>query len=191
MKNLFTALFFIITLTGFYPTNKNTPDNEALIKLYIKARNNYKTSKIITLVDKGYKETFVDGSLEIKDLEHLKETILFQKGIESKIKLISLESTDKNTLTTIEEYSSYIDIALGRKLRTFKIIYTIKNGRILNQKMIPLKGYDEITEFNIKCWKNFTDFCSKNKVEFDDSKMNYEMAVNLKQALEKYLNSKK
>ncbi|SFW57688.1 hypothetical protein [Cellulophaga fucicola] len=191
MKNLFTALFLIITLTSFCPTNNNTPDNEALIKLYIKARNNYKTSKIITLVDKGYKETFVDGSLEIKDLEHLKETILFQKGIESKIKLISLESTDENTVTTIEEYSSYIDIALGRKLRTFKIIYTIKNGRILNQKMIPLKGYDEITEFNIKCWGKFTDFCSKNKVEFDDSKMNYEMAVNLKQALEKYLNSKK
>ncbi|MCL5247461.1 hypothetical protein M4I21_16695 [Cellulophaga sp. 20_2_10] len=191
MKNLFTALFFIITLTSFCPINKNTPDNEALIKLYIKARNNYKTSKIITLVDKGYKETFVDGSLEIKDLEHLKETILFQKGIESKIKLISLESTDENTVTTIEEYSSYIDIALGRRLRTFKILYTIKNGRILNQKITPLKGYDEITEFNTTCWVHFTEFCSKNKIDFDSSKMNYEMAVNLKKALEKYLNSKK
>jgi hypothetical protein len=190
MNSIFTALLFIASLSSFSHLDKNDTGNEALVKSYIEARNNYKTSKIITLIDENYKEIFSDGTLEIRNVEHLKEYVLFQKEMESKVRLISLESTD-DIVTTIEEYSSYIDIALERKLRKFQIIYTFKNGRILSQKIIPLKGHKKITKFNNKCWKKLIEFCDINRIEFESRRMNYEMAVNLRKALDKYLDSKK
>jgi len=185
MHTLFNTLFFVLIIT-FYSVNIN---HKTIVESYIEARNNYDISKIVTLVDSTYQEIYYDGTLEIKDITHLKQTILFGKEIDSKIKLVSLTSKN-NTVTTLEENSNYIDSALGRKLRTFKISYTFKNGKILNQKIEPIKGHNAIVKFNDACWDTFLKFCKKHDINYQSDSMDANLGRSLKKALSRYVDAK-
>ena len=105
------SLFVFAMIIASSSAKSGSPKNEALVKSYINAINNYDIETVNTLVKENYSETFIDGSTEIENKGQLADRILWGKALDSKIKLLEIES-DENKVIAIEEYTNYLDIAL-------------------------------------------------------------------------------
>ena len=181
-KSLF-PLVLLIFITS--PTTKfYTLKNEDIIKSYITARNNYDIKKVNTLIDKNYYEIFIDGNMEIENKEQLVDAILWGKELDSKINLLDIKSNGE-TVISIQEHINYLDIALKRKSRKFKIVYTLLNGKIQNQTIDTLAGYYQILKFNSDRYKKFMKYCDQNNLNCSNS-FNRESGSHLRKALEQY-----
>jgi hypothetical protein len=178
---LIVVLFFITCSTTKFQTLKK----EDIVKSYITARNNYDIKKVNTLIDKDYYEIFIDGSMEIENKEQLVDGILWGKELDSNIKLLDIKS-DGETVITIEEITNYIDVALKRKSRKFKIVYTFLNNKIQNQKIDTLPGYYEILKFNADRYEEFVKYCDQNNLNYSQDSLNPEFGSLLRKVLEKY-----
>jgi len=164
-------------LFGGPSTNVQTSKNEEIVKSYINARNTYDVKKMDPLIAEKYLETFIDGSIEIQNKAQLLDRVLWGKELDTKIKLLSITS-DKKTVTTIEENSNYLDVALKRKSRKFKIVYTFSDNKIL-------EGYYKILRYNSEKYMKFVDYCEENKLIYNRP-LNQEFGIHLRKILEKY-----
>jgi hypothetical protein len=190
MKNSIFKIFFwfvLFTIIGCSSANVGSSKNEDFVKAYVEARNNYDIDKVNSLVEESYRETFVDGSIEIENKESLAERILGGKEIDSHIKLIDIKTVGENVVT-IEENSNYIDVALKRKPRTFKIVYTFNNDKILHQKIDTLLGYHQVMSFNADRYDEFREYCEQNNLNCNIPSQNQESLSNFRKILEKYKN---
>jgi len=193
MTNSFFKLLFLIVVLIFITcstTKSQTLKNEDIVKSYITARNNYDIKKVNTLIDKNYHEIFIDGSMEIENKEQLADGILWGKELDSNIKLLDIKS-DGETVITIEENTNYIDVALKRKSRKFKIVYTLLNNKILNQKIDTLPGYYGILMFNSDRHEEFVKYCDQNNLNYSQDSLNPEFGSHLRKVLEKYKSDNK
>jgi len=187
MNNLLKLLFlfFFLIITSCSITKKYSVNNENLVKSYIDARNNYDIKKINTLIEENYNETFIDGSVEIENKEQLYDQILWGKELDSNIKLLDIQTNGKFVIT-IEENISYLDVALKRKSRKFKIIYTFENNKILSQKIDTLNGYNQILKFNSERYNKFSKYCEQNNLNYSNNSLNQEFGIHLRKVLEQY-----
>lgn len=183
LKSLFILVFTIVISCS--STKIHTSKNEDIVKSYINARNNYDVEKVTTLVDENYTETFVDGSIEIENKGQLAERILWGKEMDSRIELLEIKTED-NGVITIEEYTNYLDIALKRKSRKFKMVYTLGDGKIRHQKIDTLSGYHQVLEFNFKRYQEFEKYCTQNGLNYKLQSTNKGSGVELRKVLEKY-----
>lgn len=180
MKNFLLPLITILLITSC--SNKN----ENLIKDYLKECNDYNFENASQYLDPNYKEKFIDGTLEIQNLEQLETFIGWREIMESESKILSLECLEDTVITT-EEFYNLMDEILERKPRTFKIIYVIKDGKILNSILDTLPGFTQTLEFNNKKFNEFKDYCSQNGLE-DGAGMTRNEAIALKKSLTIYKN---
>jgi len=185
LKTIF--MFVLLTIMGCSSAKVGSSKNEEIVKSYIIARNNYDIEKVNTLIEESYRETFVDGSIEIEDKEGLAERILWGKEIDSHIKLIDIKSVGENVIT-IEENSNYIDVALKRKTRTFKIVYTFNNNKIQHQKIDTLLGYHQVMSFNADRYDEFMEYCGQNNLNCNILSSKQESLSDFRQILEDYKN---
>lgn len=188
MINLFLKsilLIFLLICSGSTSPEIKTPKNKDLVKSFIKARNNYDIEKVSALIEENYSETFIDGSKEIENKDQLIDRVLWGKELESRIKLLDIQSNGK-TIITIEESSNFIDVALKRKPRKFKITYGFSNGKIQNQSIDTLAGYHLITKFNAGKFREFAAFCQQNNLVYKVNSLNREYGRQLRKVLEQY-----
>ncbi|MBQ4914202.1 nuclear transport factor 2 family protein [Maribacter sp. MMG018] len=181
-KSLFsiaTLVFVSCATTGFQSLK-----NEDIVTSYIKARNTYDLKKVDALTDKDYFEMFIDGNKEIENKEKLMDAILWGKELDSHIKLLDITS-DGTTVTTIEENSNYLDVALKRKVRAFKIVYTFRDNKIHHQKMDTIPGYAKIIRHNSESYAKFMDYCNHNNLKCNGS-FDQESGNRLRKILKKY-----
>ena len=181
----FSTLLVYVIIFGCSSTRHPSSNNKDLVNSYINARNNYDVEKVKALVDENYTETFIYGSKEVENKIQLTEFILWGKSMDSKIKLLDIESDDEY-ITTIEEYSNYLDIALERKRRKFKIVYTFRDNKILSQKLDTLPGYQQIMEHNHEKYEAFVKYCTQNNLNYIIHAANQESGMELRKVLEKY-----
>ncbi|WP_047246193.1 hypothetical protein [Maribacter thermophilus] len=182
----FKSLFSIVTLVvvSYATTGFQTLHKEDIVTSYIKARNKYNTKKVNTLTHNDYFEMFADGSMEIENKEKLMDAILWGKELDSHIKLLDIKS-DGETVTTIEENSNYLDVALKRKVRAFKIVYTFRDNKIHHQKMDTIPGYSNIIRYNAERYAKFMDYCHQNNLKCNGS-FDQESGNRLKKVLKQY-----
>ncbi|TAI47604.1 hypothetical protein [Flagellimonas allohymeniacidonis] len=186
---LFSLFVFLILGTSALAPN-GISKNEELVKSFITARNNYDVAQVKALTTETYHETFVDGTKEIADQAQLLDRILWGKEMASQIKLLEIKS-DSNTVTTLEENTNYLDVALKRKNRKFKIVYTVKNNRIQNQKIDTLPGYNQLLGFNTEKYWKFVEYCEKHGYTYNHQALNQEAGIYLRAVLEKYRSDNK
>lgn len=179
----FSLIIFMI-ITGNPSTKGNASKNEEIVKSYISARNNYDTEKVNALIEDNYIETYVGGYIEIENKEQLMDRILWGKEMDSKIKLLEITSND-NIVTTIEENTNYLDVALKRKSRRFKIVYTLRDNKIQNQKIDTIDGYHKVLKFNADRYAKFVTYCEQNNLVYNRP-LNQEFGIHLRKVLEKY-----
>ena len=188
MINLFfkpILLIFLLICSVGTSTKIKASKNKNLVKTFIKARNDYDIEKVGALIDEGYSETFIDGSKEIENKDQLIDRVLWGKELESRIKLLDIQSNGK-TIITIEESSNFIDIALKRKPRKFIIIYGFVNGKIHHQSIDTLAGYHLITKYNAGKYKEFAAYCEQNNLIYNGNSLNQEFGMHLRKVLEQY-----
>ena len=187
MNNLLELLFlfFILIITSCSITKKYSVNNKNLVKSYIDARNNYDVKKINTLIEENYSETFIDGTVEVENKEQLYDQIIWGKELDSNIKLLDIQTNEKS-VTTIEENTNYLDVALKRKSRKFRIIYTFENNKILSQKIDTLNGYNQILKFNSERDNKFSKYCEQNNLILNNNSLNQEFGIQLRKVLEQY-----
>ena len=188
INRFFKSLFLIVPIivNTSSTTKSQTLKKEDLVKSYITARNNYNIKKVNSLIDKNYSEMFINGSVEIENKEKLEDAVLWGKELGSNIKLLDIKS-DGETVVTIEESSNYLDVALKRKGRKFKIVYTFLNNKIQNQKIDTIPGYFRILKFNSDRYAKFMNYCNQNNLNCSGS-YNQESGRHLRKVLEKYKN---
>lgn len=162
--------------------------NEEMVRNYVVACNYYNYKKASSFLDSGYKEVFINGDIEIEDLDQLIEFIEWRKVMESKSNILSIE-TSKDTVITIEEISNFMDKILERKPRTFKIKYILKEEKILKSIIDTIVGYAQTLEFNKKKFNDFENYCSQNGLEAGMG-MTRDGAIILKESLIKYKNNR-
>ncbi len=179
----------IVIIIGGSSAKTELSRNEDLVRSYINARNSYDIEKINTLIEDNYHETFIDGTVELETKAQLIERILWGKELDSKIELLEIKSDDKNVIT-IEEYSNYLDVALNRKSRKFKIVYTIRDHKIQHQKIDTVPGYSELMRFNWDRYMAFEAYCQQNNLALHNLSSNRESGIQLRQILEKYKDSR-
>jgi hypothetical protein len=132
-------------------------------------------------------ETFIDGSLEIENKGELNDLVLWGKELDSNIKLLDIRSNEE-TVITIEETNNYLDIALKRISRKFKIVYTFKNNKILNQKIDTIKGHSQVLKNNSEKYIEFSKYCEQNNLIYNANTFNQEFGIILRKTLEQYKN---
>jgi hypothetical protein len=162
-------------------------DNEDIVKEYLKESNNYHYENASFLLDLGYNEIFIDGSVEIKDLAQLEEFIEWREVMEAKTNILSIESFADTVITT-EETSNLMDEILERKPRSFKIAYILNEKKILKSIIDTIPGYAKTSEFNNKKINDFNDYCAQNGLP-NGMGMTREGAITLKESLITYKNS--
>ena len=187
--NLFSLIVFIMLFGNSFAQN-HSPKNEELVKSFITARNNYNPEKIKTLVQESYNEIFADGTIEIENKAQLLDRILWGKEMSAKIELLDIKS-DSNTVTTIEENTNYLDVALRRRSRKFRVVYTFNNNRIQHQKVDTLPGYHQLLKSNSEKYMKFVKYCRKHDFIYNHQSLNKESGIYLRAVLEKYSTDKK
>ena len=183
-KTVLKSLILIVSIT--FASCSAIKVNEDIVKSFIDARNNYDVAKVNTFIDKNYQETFIDGSIEIENPAQLKNIILWGKELNSHIKVIDIKS-DGNKVVTIEENTNYLDVALKRKARKFKIVYHFFNKKIQKQKIDTLAGYSQISRFNSDRFMEFVKYCEQNNLNYNYP-FNQENGKQLRKVLERYKN---
>ncbi|WP_147269465.1 nuclear transport factor 2 family protein [Winogradskyella arenosi] len=181
---VFLVPCFLIMMNGI-SRNIQTSKHQDLVKAYIEARNNYNLDAVMALVDENYSEIFSDGSVEIENKNQLSALILWGKELESHIKLLDIV-TDEAQVTTIEENSNFLDVALQRKSRKFKVVYSFKDGKILGQKIDTLEGYAEVTKFNGRKYQEFVAYCEKHNLTYSGEALDKDFGIHLRKVLEQY-----
>jgi len=174
--SLITILFFI----------NDSDKTENIVKQYITESNNYNLERAIPLLDPSYSEVFIDGSIEIEDIENLKDFLEWRKIMNSKSTILSIESSN-DTVTTTEKTYHFMDEVLERKPRTFKIKYVVKNDKILKSIIDTMPGYSSIIESNNKKFNDFQEFCKKEELDIS-FKLTAKNALKQRKALSLYRN---
>ena len=92
-------------------------------------------------------------------------------------------------MVTTESFSNYMDLALGKEPRMFKMTYLIKDNRILNSIIDTLPGYSKIMKD--ASYKNslFKEHCEKHDLPFSHE-MDVEGAKKLRVVLSHYLENR-
>ena len=177
---------YIITLILVLCITDSSKKAEEVVKEYLFEYNNYRFERASLYLDPNYKEVFIDGSIEIENLEQLKNFMEWRKIMNSKSTIISIKSSN-DTVTTVESLYHFMDEVLERKPRTFKIKYLIKDDKILKSIIDTLPGHSDIAYFNHTRFSEFQKFCKKEGIESGEG-INAERALKLKKALELYKN---
>ena len=179
------GLFSLMIFIGYSSTKSHTSKNEEIVKAYIQARNNYDIQKLSDLVEENYTETFIDGTKEIENRKQLLDMVLWGKELNSHIKLLKIKS-DGNSVITVEENTNYLDIALKRKSRKFKIVYTLGENKIQYQTIDTISGYRQIMGYNWERYSEFLEFCQQNNLTCHYQSLNKESGADLRKVLERY-----
>jgi hypothetical protein len=158
---------------------------EEIVRSYLKARNAYDIEKVKALINDGYKETFLDGSLEIANKGYLIDMILYGKELDSQMKLLKIRA-EGNTVVTTERNSNYMDIALKRKPRTFQITYRFHEQQIAEQIIDTVPGYYKVARHNLKRYEEFKLFCEENDLDYRLSGFDQKNGARLRKVLEQY-----
>ncbi|MBC8753413.1 hypothetical protein H2O64_01940 [Kordia sp. YSTF-M3] len=185
MRLQFTIITFI--LLSFSSCKKNT---ETLVDAFIDTRNNYDIELLNTMIDKDYQELFQDEFLEIENKETLHNHILWAKELSSKTTIDEVILANDSLITTIESNTNYMDIALKRTPRTFKVTYYIKNDKIQKQSFDTLVGYNEKNIHDQKLLNEFEVYCEENDLGYYTMEMTQEAGKLFRKALELYANRK-
>ncbi len=180
MKSYLITLILILCI----PNHSKKP--EKLVKDYLVELNNYNFEGASLFLDTNYHEVFIDGSVEIEDLEQLKDFMAWRKVMNSKSSLLSVKSSG-DAVTTVEKMHHYMDEVLERKPRTFQIKYLVKGDKILKSIIDTLPGHSKIASFNYTKLVEFQEFCTTEGMELDRG-MTADGALKLKKALELYKN---
>ena len=177
---------YIITLIVILFTTNHSKTSEEIVKEYLFESNNYRFERASLFLDSNYKEVFIDGSVEIGNLNQLKDFMAWRKIMNSKSTILSINNSN-DTVITVERTHHIMDEILDRKSRTFKIKYLVKNDKILKSIIDTLPGYSEIMKFNNAKFNEFLKFCDEKGLE---SKMGLtaDGALKLRRALELYKN---
>jgi hypothetical protein len=181
MINLFKKpilLIYFLIFISCSSTKTQTSKNKEIVKSFINARNNFDTKKVNSLIEENYSETFIDGNKEIENKNQLMDRILWGKELDSQIKLLNIMSEGR-TIITIEENTNFLDVALKRKSRKFKIVYTFNSNKILSQEIDTLPGFNQISKFNSDRYKEFTNYCEQNHLTYNHHSFNQEFGIHL------------
>lgn len=181
MKIKLLYIFSILFITSCSNIEKN------VVSDYIAERNNYNFEAVALLLNPDYKEYFIDGSLEIESLDQLKDDIAWGKIMDSKTNIISMER-DNDIIITVEEFTNFMDLALDRQSRSFKMTYIIQNEKILKATIDTLPGFTELTQNSRKKYQLFQDFCTNKGIDVGLD-MNEVEAKKLREALTLYQKS--
>jgi hypothetical protein len=181
MNRTIISIFIILLITSC------SNDNEDIVRDYLKECNDFNYEKASSFLDPSYTEVFIDGYIEIKDLNQLKEFIEWREVLESKTDILSIESSG-DTIITTEETSHLMDKILERKPRTFKITYILKEEKILKSIIDTLSGFTEVSNFNDEKFSLFENYCSQQELSFPLG-MNRDKAILLKKSLIMYKKS--
>ena len=181
-------LYFSLLFVLFFSLFSYSQDNAELVKLYIEARNDHNFENISAVLDINYQEHFIDGTVEIDSLIHLKKHLEWGEIMDSQCTLHNLEAIENKVVTT-ESFSNYMDLALGKEPRMFKMTYLIKDNRILNSIIDTLPGYSKIMKD--AAYKNslFKEHCEKHDLPFSHE-MDVEGAKKLRVVLSHYLENR-
>ncbi|MEX0363518.1 MAG: hypothetical protein AB3N10_21265 [Allomuricauda sp.] len=137
MKSYSIILLIILGTFGY------STETAQLVKEYLLASNDYNFERASQFLDLDYQEVFIDGSVEIENLNQLKDFMAWRKIMNSKSRLLSLESSN-DTVTTVEKTQHFMDSILERKPRTFKIKYVVKDDKILKSIIDTLPRHSEM-----------------------------------------------
>jgi hypothetical protein len=182
MKRILVSTLIILFITSC------SVDNEDIVREHLKECNNYNYINASYLLGTGYEETFIDGSIEIKDLIQFKEFIEWGEVMKSKTNIISIESIGDTVKTTVET-SNLMDEILERKPRNFKIAYILNEKKILKSIIDTIPGYAQTLEFNNKKLNYYINYCLHNGLQDGIMEMNQEAAITLRESLMIYKNS--
>ncbi len=175
---------YIITLVVVLFIANHSKKSEEIVKEYLFESNKYRFERASSFLDSNYKEEFIDGSIEVENLDQLKDFMEWRKIMNSKSNIISIKSFH-DTVITVEKMHHMMDEVLERKPRTFKIKYLIKDDKILKSIIDTLPGHSDILYFNSTKFGEFQKFCAKEGIE-SAMDMNAEGALKLKKALKLY-----
>ncbi|WP_420399777.1 hypothetical protein [Flagellimonas sp.] len=178
MKSYGIVLFLVLGISSY------STETEQLVRNYLQASNNYNFEGAFQFLDSDYQEVFIDESVEIENLNQLKDFMAWRKIMNSKSNLLSLKSS-KDTVTTVEQTYHFMDSILERKPRTFKIKYVVKDDKILKSILDTMPGHSETARFNYAKFAKFQEFCNSEEIKLDMG-MTASGALQLKRALEQY-----
>ncbi|PCE66651.1 hypothetical protein [Sediminicola luteus] len=176
-----TVLSFLFLFLGVFSISS---DKAQLVRDYIAAGNTNTFSEVAPFLDAGYKELFIDGSEEVKNLAHLQEMMAWRKVMQSQIELLDIKSKG-DTVVTTEKHQNLLDSYLKRMPRTFKIKYVVEAGKIQQALIDTVPGYGQILRSNGEKLMAFHTYCHKNNLNVDFSRKP-EGARSVLEALEQY-----
>ena len=158
--------------------------NQQIVKNYTKAYNKFDFEKAVSYLDTSYVETFVDGTIEVADLDQLRDFMSWREVMESNTEIIEIAESGDTVITT-EETSNMMDRILERRPRSFKIKHLFADGKIKQTIIDTMPGYLETAEFNYNKLEAFQIFCDSMNFDFG-YEMNAEAAAKIKEALKAY-----
>lgn len=158
-------------------------------KSFLAARNAYNAEVIKELTNPDYKEYFKNKVVELKDQEALLNQIKWAKELDAETKIKEVISQNDSIVEVIEESRNYIDTALGREMRSFKVSYYIKDRKVekISYDFLPDMNYNNSK--NGKLYDEFERYCKMKKIPYSWEATPKDGKI-LKKALEAYVKSK-
>ena len=158
-------------------------------KSFLAARNAYNAEVIKELTNPDYKEYFKNKVVELKDQEALLNQIKWAKELDAETKIKEVISQNDSIVEVIEESRNYIDTALGREMRSFKVSYYIKDKKVekISYDFLPDMNYNNSK--NGKLYDEFERYCKMKKIPYSWEATPKDGKI-LKKALEAYVKSK-
>lgn len=179
MKNF---VFLVVLFLSFLSCSTTS---ESIVKKFHAARNAHDFEKSITFLDAGYKELFIDGTVDVKNRAALKKQMEWGEVMESKSTMLSINHVG-NRVHTIELFSNFIDTLASRKSRTFKVIYRLENNKIQTIILDTLPGFQKQLLIDSQVFLSLKEFCSQQDKAFNFEE-NVESAQKLRKCILLYL----
>lgn len=175
-------LYFVILLVLLSTSNQN---NEQIVQQLLIARNQHDFNSMRVNLHPDFKEYFLNGQVEIENLNQLRDLTLWGKHLNAAVQLKSI-LTNGDTVKTIEAYMNDLDRILERPMRTFKVSYIFKDTLIHKVTLDTLSGYSRLAKLNTVKMEAFNTFCSERKLDLGNS-MDSTSGYLLKKALDLYV----
>lgn len=159
-------------------------DNEGIVSNYLSASHDNNFEKALIYLDSGYTEVFVNGSIEVQNLDQLKDLMEWRKEMETQSDILSISSLG-DTVIVEEKTSNFMDEILEREARTFKLKYVLENGIIMKSIIDTLEGFSKTSRFNRMKTAEFQRFQYANRLN-NGKGFTREGAIELKESLKAF-----
>jgi hypothetical protein len=154
-------------------------------KSFLAAKNAFDTKKLMALTGPDYKELFKNKVVEVQSRKDFLEHIGWAKELSAVTKINEVVSQNDSIVEVVEESHNYIDTALGRENRIFKVTYYVKDEKVqkISYDFLPEKNYNNPE--NGKLYDNFERFCKERKIPYSWEPTPKDAKI-LREALEAY-----